>query len=653
MHVDSTIKAGTTSKIVEVMLRDSTTGQGKTGLAHGSMTASYVREGGTRVAITLAAGSAGDAYSSGKWAEVDATNQKGIYQLHIPNAALVTGVESVTFSLQATDVLDKAIVFQLIEVDLRDATDLGLTNLDATISSRNATTPPTAVQVRTEMDDNSTKLANLDAAVSSRNSTTPPTAAAIRTELDSNSTKLANLDAAVSTRQATVTFPANFASMVISAGGELTVDTVNDKTGYALVDGAITNAKFASNAITSGTLATDAIGSSQMSSGAVAKIEAALLNEGDGQQLIDAIVQAIDVADIDVLTAAVVRDAILDRVLSGNHDTAGTVGAFLQELDAAVSSRSSHTAANVATQLGVASSIDTQIAGVSTKVDENQTDLTNIETKVDTAITNVAANQTDLTNIETKVDAAIVDLAENQTDLDAVLVAISALNDFDPATDTVIVGNINTAALAKFLTTDTGETAAVAGSVGKIAQGAVGGTDVNIISIKGNTGLADKWETILDNSGSQTIAANIVSSNITASAITNGLVDTGKLIMTRGDRWVITITGLGDITGNSEAWFTIKTDEEDADSAALVLITKTAGLQIIVGATAATPSNGSLVVDDAAAGDITVVLEAVEAAKLPKLNKGAFDVQVKLSNDNVVTKRIGTARITSDVSRAV
>lgn len=41
---------------------------------------------------------------------------------------------------------------------------------------------------------------NLDATVSSRNSTTPPTASSIRTELDSNSTKLANLDAAISTR---------------------------------------------------------------------------------------------------------------------------------------------------------------------------------------------------------------------------------------------------------------------------------------------------------------------------------------------------------------------------------------------------------------------------------------------------------------------
>ncbi len=55
-----------------------------------------------------------------------------------------------------------------------------LARIDAAISSRNATTPPTAAavasQVRTEL---STELARVDVAVSSRNATTPPTAAAI------------------------------------------------------------------------------------------------------------------------------------------------------------------------------------------------------------------------------------------------------------------------------------------------------------------------------------------------------------------------------------------------------------------------------------------------------------------------------------------
>jgi hypothetical protein len=68
---------------------------------------------------------------------------------------------------------------------------------------------PTAAQIRSEMDSNSTKLANLDATVSSRlapsgtlatvttltNAPTVPTAASIRAEIDSNSTQLAAIKA--------------------------------------------------------------------------------------------------------------------------------------------------------------------------------------------------------------------------------------------------------------------------------------------------------------------------------------------------------------------------------------------------------------------------------------------------------------------------
>lgn len=143
-----------------------------------------------------------------------------------------------------------------------------------------ATTPPTAAQIRTEMDANSTKLANLDATISSRlaaddysdvglsvaaikaktdnlpadpaavgsamtltsaydaaktaatqvsvnaiptapllaaNYTAPPSVSAIRTEMDANSTKLANLDVAVSTRLAATDYGEVDLSAVLTA----------------------------------------------------------------------------------------------------------------------------------------------------------------------------------------------------------------------------------------------------------------------------------------------------------------------------------------------------------------------------------------------------------------------------------------------------
>ena len=136
MSFDHTILKGTSSKIIEVILRDSATGAGKTAVAYTDVTASYVREGSTRTAITLAAGTAGDAYSSGKWCEVDATNCPGLYQLHLPDAALATGVNAVTTTMIASGVIDKVVRISLLDVDLRDATDAGLSNLDAAISTR-------------------------------------------------------------------------------------------------------------------------------------------------------------------------------------------------------------------------------------------------------------------------------------------------------------------------------------------------------------------------------------------------------------------------------------------------------------------------------------------------------------------------------------
>ncbi len=62
-------------------------------------------------------------------------------------------------------------------------------------------------------------------------SVTPPTAVQVRTEMDSNSTKLANLDATISSRS---TY-AGGAVASVTAG--VTVTTNNDKTGYALTAG--------------------------------------------------------------------------------------------------------------------------------------------------------------------------------------------------------------------------------------------------------------------------------------------------------------------------------------------------------------------------------------------------------------------------------
>lgn len=124
------VKKGTESYIVEVMVRDATTGLGKTGIAYGDVAYSYWRRGAaTGVNGTCVAMSKGT-YADHGWVELDATNQRGLYQFGVPDAALVTGADGVTINLTSADAIDVSIAINLIEVD-----ELGIAKENFTISN--------------------------------------------------------------------------------------------------------------------------------------------------------------------------------------------------------------------------------------------------------------------------------------------------------------------------------------------------------------------------------------------------------------------------------------------------------------------------------------------------------------------------------------
>jgi len=246
------IYAGLTSQSIDVMIYDSssTTGAGLSGLVYNSSgLKAYYRIGatGSVTAITLATQTATGAWSSGGFAEVDATNMKGVYRLDVPNAVAATAAMVSIYLYGATNMMAVAqrVDCRAVPVDIKlvagqtasaaaavtfPATIASTTNITSasgivpatgaitnaqaatipTSGTINTTTPPTVTAIRTEMDTNSTKLVNLDATVSSRLATsgytaptTPPTVVQIRTEIDTNSTKL---DATVSSRMATFTY---------------------------------------------------------------------------------------------------------------------------------------------------------------------------------------------------------------------------------------------------------------------------------------------------------------------------------------------------------------------------------------------------------------------------------------------------------------
>lgn len=127
-----------------------------------------------------------------------------------------------------------------------------------------------------------------------------------------------------------------------------------------------------------------------------------------------------------------------------------------------------------------------------------------------------------------------------------------------------------------------------------------------------------------------TIAASIVSAATIAAAVwanairtlTEVLVSTDNnptnaLTARRGDTYIKSLTGLGSITGYTKFWLDVK-DTEDGlqpdDDATVQIVTGSGfgaatGLIYLNGETT-TAAWGSLAVDDAALGDITITLEA-------------------------------------------
>ena len=145
------------------------------------------------------------------------------------------------------------------------------------------------------------------------------------------------------------------------------------------------------------------------------------------------------------------------------------------------------------------------------------------------------------------------------------------------------------------------------------------------------------------------VNANVVSLSIPATSINAGITDS-RIIQYRGDNWSINITGLPNLTGYSKIWFTVKRSYRDLDSESWIQIDSTTGLLYINSTVATTAANGSIVVNDASTGDITITLSDVESAKLP-VKAGEYDVQWMNSTNVVKTISIGDFIVTGDISR--
>lgn len=119
--MDFIIAKDSTSVILPISVYDSSssTGGKLAGLTFesGSLTAYYNRMGaaGGATAITLATATKGT-WTTGGFVAIDGTNMPGDYELHIPNAALATGVNFVAVQLKgATNMVPVNITIQLAD----------------------------------------------------------------------------------------------------------------------------------------------------------------------------------------------------------------------------------------------------------------------------------------------------------------------------------------------------------------------------------------------------------------------------------------------------------------------------------------------------------------------------------------------------------
>lgn len=128
----------------------------------------------------------------------------------------------------------------------------------------------------------------------------------------------------------------------------------------------------------------------------------------------------------------------------------------------------------------------------------------------------------------------------------------------------------------------------------------------------------------------------------------------GEITAHRGDTLSAAITGLGDLTGYTKIWFTVKKATGDNDTDSIIQIdldSDSSGMLYLNGDTYADTA-GAISIDSTTAGNITVTVQPDATALLNVCKGYPFDVQM-LTASAVTTMGTGTFNVTGDVTRAV
>lgn len=146
-----------------------------------------------------------------------------------------------------------------------------------------------------------------------------------------------------------------------------------------------------------------------------------------------------------------------------------------------------------------------------------------------------------------------------------------------------------------------------------------------------------------------------VTASVSVPAATARAVLQGSTIgVTRGDTLRVSLTDLGDLTGRTKLWFTVKQSKEAVDSAAIIQIEETDNLTLLNGATPSNSAWGTITVTDASAGDVDIVLYASATKLLSKASGLIWDVKQSLGSnpDDATTQMEGKMNVELNVTQA-
>ena len=463
-------------------------------------------------------------------------------------------------------------------------------------------TPPTVVQIRQEMDTNSTKLSNLDVAVSSRLATTaytapptvssiqsglathtdvttieasitalgsplqatayvapstPPTVVQIRQEMDTNSTKLSNLDVAVSSRLATTAYTAPPTVSSIQSGLATHTD--------------------------------------------VTTIEASITALGSPLQA------TAYVAPSTPPTVVQIRQEM---------DTNSTK---LSNLDVAISSRLATTA------YAAPPTVSSIQSGLATR-----TDVTTIEA----SITALGSPLQATAYVAPSTPPTVVQIRQ---EMDANSTKLAAGATFAGVTT---AANAVLAAIGSPLQSGN--------YVIPPSAAAVAATTAAVLFVDGAT---NPLKVNSDHSVSSNSASASPISIVVPAAVAIATQTPSVMTCLRGDTLRFTLPMMGDLSSRSKLAFTAKANVNDSDSMAVLQILEGAGLVRLNGSSQVTSSCASLTVANISTGTVNLEIDAIVTAALA-VQDLVWDVQAILST-GVTTPVSGTLTVVADVTQSV